>query len=48
MKRFGILGVSVRECAHQVQLVLDRYRNPHLVGPALELVNAHLLESILY
>jgi hypothetical protein len=38
----------VRDFAHQVQQLLDRYKNPHLAALALDLVNAHLLDSIIY
>lgn len=38
----------VRDCAHQMQLLLDRYRNPHLASLATELVSAQLQDSIKY
>lgn len=38
----------VRDCAHQVQQLLDRYRDPHLAGLALELLASQLQDSILY
>lgn len=38
----------VRDCAHQVQQLLDRYRDPHLVGLALELLVSQLQDSIIY
>jgi hypothetical protein len=38
----------VRDCAHQIEQLLDRYKDPHLVGLALELVGADLKELIAY
>lgn len=38
----------VRDCAHQIEQLLDRYRDPHLVGLALELVGADLKELLTY
>jgi len=38
----------VRDCAHQVQQLLDRYRDPHLIGLALELLSSQLQDSISY
>ncbi|AMJ65052.1 hypothetical protein [Hymenobacter sp. PAMC 26628] len=38
----------VRECAHELQRVLDRYKNPMVVGLANELAVAHLQDSIKY
>ncbi|MGI4866115.1 MAG: hypothetical protein ACRYFZ_19480 [Janthinobacterium lividum] len=38
----------VRDCAHQVQQLLDRYNNPHLVSLATELVSAQLQDSLKY
>lgn len=38
----------VRDCAHQMQLLLARYNNPHLESLATELVSAQLQESLKY
>lgn len=38
----------VRECAHELQQVLDRYKDPVVVGLAHELAQVHLQESIKY
>lgn len=36
----------VQDCAHQIQQLLDRTKNPHLQSLALELVSARLQDSI--
>lgn len=38
----------VRDCAHQMQQLLDRYHNPHLASLATELVSTQLQDSIKY
>jgi hypothetical protein len=38
----------VQDCAHQMQQLLDRYRDPQLVGLALELLASQLQDSISY
>jgi hypothetical protein len=38
----------VRECAHEIQQVLDRYKTPLVVGLAVALVAGELQEKVGY